>query len=112
MRDSAEDRRLCEWLGEGESLAMSVLGWAEFRCGPVTDAQLRLAERIVPERIPVLESDAVRAASLFNAGGRRRGSLVDCLIAAVAVRCEAALATSDAEDFRRLREDALILLTV
>jgi predicted nucleic acid-binding protein len=70
---------------------------------------LELAGRIVTERVPLLEEDSAIAAKLFNAGGRRRSSLPDCLIAATAIRIGATLATTDLSDFRRFESSGLRL---
>ncbi len=107
---SPEDARLRGWLRESEPLGMSALAWAEFLCGPVSAAHVRLAESVIPTRVPVTEEDAVRGAALFNASGRRRGTLLDCLIAASALRADAGLATANAADFRRLGGDDLRIL--
>ena len=53
--------------------------------------------------------DAGTTAMLFNRAGRRRGSLLDCMIAAIALRAGAALATANQADFRRLRAAGLRL---
>jgi predicted nucleic acid-binding protein len=37
--------------------------------------------------------DATLAAQLFNAGGRRRGTMIDSMVAAIAIRAGATLAT-------------------
>ena len=81
---------------------MSAVAWAEFLCGPLAATELEIAERIVTRRVPFDSSTAALAAELFNAGGRRRGSLNDCMIAATALESEATLATSNTKDFHRL----------
>ena len=101
---------LREWLVSGEAMGMSSVGWAEFLCGPVSEPVLVRAARIVSERVPLVEDDAAVAAKLFNASGRRRGSLADCLIAATALRFAAPLATSNLSDFRRFEKMGLRLV--
>lgn len=106
---SAEDRRLRAWLREGTTLGISVIGWAEFLCGPVDAAQAELALRLIGEPVPFSAADATRAALLFNASGRRRGTFVDCLIAASALGAGAKLATSNPDDFRRFQELEIVV---
>lgn len=106
---STEDANLRAWLKRKEEIAMSAIAWAEFLCGPVTAEHIRLAQFIVGEPQALLAEDAVLAATLFNAGGRRRGSLTDSMIAATAIRLKAALATVNAKDFRRYAEHGLRL---
>ena len=98
---SDSERMLRLWLGEDHRLAMSSIAWTEFLCGPLDATDRELAAQIVAERIPYGEQDAKSAAELFNETGRRRGSLLDCMIAAVAQRRGASLATSNPDDFRR-----------
>ncbi len=110
-RGSAEDARLREWLAAGEPLAMSAIAWAEFLCGPLDAAHTELARRIVPQRLPFGDEDATLAAQLFVDGGRRRGSLTDCMIAAAALRAGASLATENTADFRRFEAAGLRVLS-
>ncbi len=108
---SAQDVRLRQWLHEGESLAVNVIVWAEFLCGPVTADQTRLACQLFPRPEILLPEDAVRGAELYNATGRRRGSLADCLIAATCLRLSAAIATDNLADFRPFEAAGLRLIS-
>ena len=88
---------------------MSTIAWAEFLCGPVNEAVLSLASVIVKQRLDYTEAMAVTAASLFNGSGRRRGSMVDCMIAAAAIEANAAIATANPADFHRFKPLGLAL---
>jgi predicted nucleic acid-binding protein len=108
---SREDRIFRDWLRRGESIAISSISWAEFLCGPVGEAERDLAEELLGEPVPFDAVAAGTTADLFNRGGRRRGSLTDCMIAACAMRVNARLATSNQRDFRRLEDAGLRLAT-
>lgn len=110
IRGSAEDRSLRGWLKSGDVVAMSAIAWAEILCGPLEASHLELISRVVSERAPFLEEDAALSARLFSESGRRRGSLMDCMIAASALRAGASLATANARDFRRFAAVGLTLL--
>ncbi len=101
--ESPEDRKLRGWIDEGTPLTMSTVAWTEFLCGPLTESELNLASAIVGPRREFTSEHAASAARLFNQSGRRRGSLVDCMIAAAALEEGAALATANAGDFLRLQ---------
>jgi predicted nucleic acid-binding protein len=98
---SSEDRRLREWLARNERVGISAVAWSEFLCGPVDPAAVEVAARLLDEPSDFVAHDAAEAARLYNLSGRRRGSFVDCMIAAVTLRLQAALATSNPADFRR-----------
>jgi len=68
-----------------------------------------LARQIFPDPEPFLSADAALAAGLFNQTGRRSRSLADCMIAAVAIRCGAKLATINTGDFQPLTQHGLVL---
>lgn len=99
VRRSAEDTRLRRWLRAGEPLAIAASAWAEFLCGPVSRDGVAAALELLQPPIPFGASEAARAAQLFNESGRRRGSLVDCMIAATAIESSAPLATANRQDF-------------
>jgi predicted nucleic acid-binding protein len=110
VRDSAEDRALRRWLKGGEPLGMSAVAWAELLCGPLEESHLELAIRVVSRRVAFLEEDAAVGARLFNESGRRRGSLMDCMIAASALRAGEPLATANVGDFRKFAAFGLKIL--
>ena len=110
VRDSAEDRALRKWLKRREVLGMSSVAWTELLCGPIDESQRELAAGVVSLRVAFAEEDAVLAARLFNETGRRRGSLIDCMIAATALRAREPLATANPADFRRFATYGLAVL--
>lgn len=110
VRNSSEDTKLQEWIKADEPLGISVIAWAEFLCGPVDDTALSLASLIVKQRFDFTEDMAALSARLFNRSGRRRGTMVDCMIAATAIVAGAALATGNTGDFERLEEFGLTLV--
>lgn len=112
VRGSVEDGRLRRWLAEGEPVGISVVSWAEFLCGPVEPSIVELAAQVVQEPVPLTLEDAETTATLFNLGGRRRGSFADCMIAATALRAGAAVATANPGDFRRFAAAGLRVAVV
>jgi len=106
-----EDRRLRQWIRQGGVIAMSSIGWAEFLCGPVSEVDRQRARKVVGIPVALTETEAERAAELFNVGGRRRGSLPDCLIAATALKAGASMATSNVGDFRPFEGEGLKVIS-
>ena len=105
----AEDVRLRAWIADEESLVINTVVWAEFLCGPITVESAGLAAALFPNPEPLLVEDAARGAELFNATGRRRGSLADCLIAATCLRLGAAIATLNVSDLNAFKPMGLRL---
>jgi len=111
VRGSEEAGQLQRLLEAGERLSMSAVSWAEFCCGPADQATIAVAGRLVGSPVPFAGRHARTAAALFNRTGRRRGSFVDCMIAATAIEAGAAIATSNPADFGRFEDAGLRLST-
>ncbi len=101
--------KLQTWKKDGEDLDISSIAWSEFLCGPLNQNDETLAQLLFPAPEPFLASDAVRAAELCNASGRRSRSLADCQIAAVALRCDARVAHIRCGDFSLFQIHGLTL---
>lgn len=108
-RGSREDLALRAWLGAGERLGISAVAWGEFLCGPVEPDSAALAAEIVGDPVPLDRAAAALAADLFNQAGRRRGTMMDCFIAASALTSGARFATTNEADFRRFSAAGLAL---
>ena len=106
---SQEDAQLRGWMRANEPLGMSTIAWAEFLCGPVDETALSLASVVVGRYSRFSQDMAVIAARLFDDSGRRRGTMVDCMIAATALAEQAAVATSNPDDFSRFEQFGLRL---
>lgn len=105
---SAAEAKLRTWLKDSEHVGISSIAWSEFLCGPLTHEGVALAYVLLAAPQAFLASDAHKAAKLFNATGRRSRSL-DCQIAAVALRCDARLATVNLLDFTPFQNHGLTL---
>jgi predicted nucleic acid-binding protein len=105
----SEAALLLRWTAEGRTVSVSAIVWAEFQCGPVSDAAIDAAARFTGEPIALTANDAILAASLYNLGGRKRNSLPDCMIAATAMNAGATLATNNRLDFERFADVGLTL---
>jgi predicted nucleic acid-binding protein len=87
------------------------LAWTEFLCGPVTPRVVELADGLLGDPMPFDKREAALGAKLFNETGRRRGTLVDCMIAATAIVAGDSLATSNPKDFARFEKLGLVIAT-
>jgi predicted nucleic acid-binding protein len=106
---SPEDASLRRWFRSGETVRVSSVVWAEFLCGPVTDILAEEAAELFGEPVAFDGISATLAAQLFHTSGRRRGSMIDCMVAAIALRGDALLATRNIADFKRFASAGLAL---
>ena len=109
VRNSPEDAKLREWVRTDERVAMSTIAWAEFLCGPYERSSLEFLIGVIDRYVDFTPAHAEIAARLFNQSGRRRGSQMDCMIAATAIAEKAPIATVDSRDFRRFESEGLTL---
>lgn len=104
-----EAHRLRRWLRAGTPVRVSSVAWAEYLCGPVPTKAVEDAAELFGEPVAFGGAEATLAAQMFNATGRRRGTLADCMIAAIALRAGAVLATSNPRDFERFGEFGVVV---
>jgi predicted nucleic acid-binding protein len=109
VRGSPESAKLRVWFRERESVIMAAPAWTEFLCGPVSGSPVDIARQLVGDPLPFSSDEAEQAALLFNETGRRRGSLIDCMIAATAIVAGDSLATVNLADFRRFEPFGLAI---
>ena len=102
VQGTPEDRALRQWIVADEPLAMSAVVWTVFQCGPLQPAELAAVAALIDHHRDFTCEDSETAARLFNDSGRRRGSLIDCMIAAAALADDASVATANPADFERL----------
>ena len=107
--DTQQDWQVRNWVSESETIVISAVAWAEFLCGPLSQSDLNAALQIVERYLEFTTDHAAIAARLFNATGRRRRMMVDCMIAAAAIADDALLATTNTDDFGRFTEHGLLL---
>ena len=107
---SPAQERFRAWALAREDFNVSSIAWAEFLCGPLDATAESFARQIFVNPEPFFDADAALAASRFNQTGRRSRSLADGMIAAVAIRCGAKLATINATDFQPFAQHGLVLI--
>lgn len=107
--NSRESRRLENWLRNEVTVQISAVAWSEYLCGPLDEADAIIGRRLAGQVEPFTEQDAELAGTLFVKTGRRSRSHADCMIAAHAIRRNAALATLNLRDFRRFEKFHLVL---
>lgn len=112
VQGSPEDKSLRGWIRKGSPVGISALAWSEFLCGPVPAEGVEAAAELLDEPLAFGAAEARTAAKLFNESGRRRATLIDCMIAAVAVEADAGLATTNVRDFQRFEPAGLRVIKV
>lgn len=105
-----ESKQLHTWARTGVRIQISAIAWSEYLCGPLETAVIALTRKLINSVEAFTEADAELASKLFNATGHRSRSHVDCMIAAHAIRRDAALATLNIRDFRPFEKFALKLI--
>jgi predicted nucleic acid-binding protein len=109
---TTQDAQLRDWLAAVETVGVDAIVWSEFLCGPLTPQQRVSAETLFQDIQPFVARDAALAAELPNGGGRRRGSLTDCMIASIWIRQDVPLATANVANFQPFVAAGLKILSV
>jgi predicted nucleic acid-binding protein len=105
-----EDEIMRDWLRNERQIVMSTICWSEFLCGPLGHEDIAETRTFLQQLVPFLEEDAMKCAELFNQSARKRGTIIDCMVAAQAIRCSAMLVTSNPSDFKKFRPAGLLLM--
>lgn len=108
-----ESGHLLAWIDAGETFCAPAPAWYEFLCGPLETDAVEAMKDLVGERIVPFDSDSsALAAELFNKIGRPRTRRVDVMIAAIAIRQGAKLATLNTAHFEPMVKHGLELARV
>ena len=108
-----ESGHLLAWVDAGEAFCVPAPAWYEFLCGPVDTDAVEAMKDLVGERIlPFDTAAATLAAELFNEIGRPRTRRVDVMIAAIAIKQGANLATLNTAHFEPMVKHGLELARV
>ena len=99
---SPEDRKLRAWIGAGETHEHGRLGGV-----PVLSDDLGCQRQLRSSDSTVTSPRITRRLPPVYSTGRRRGSLIDCMVAAVALADGAPIATENVADFRRFEDFGL-----
>jgi predicted nucleic acid-binding protein len=106
----SQSKLLHSWTRAGVRIQISAIAWSEYLCGPLDATAAAFARRLVNSVEAFTEDDAQLASALFQNTGRRSRSHVDCMIAAHAIRRDAALATLNVRDFQPFQKFDLRLV--
>lgn len=108
-----ESGHLLAWIDAGETFCAPAPAWYEFLCGPLEADAVEAMEDLVGEHIIPFDRDSsALAAELFNKIGRPRTRRVDVMIAAIAIKQSAKLATLNAAHFEPMVKHGLELARV
>jgi predicted nucleic acid-binding protein len=108
-----ESGHLLAWIDAGETFCAPAPAWYEFLCGPLEADAVEVMKDLGGERIVPFDSDSsALAAELFNKIGRPRTRRVDVMIAAIAIRQGAKLATLNIAHFEPMVKHGLELARV
>jgi S-DNA-T family DNA segregation ATPase FtsK/SpoIIIE len=104
------NRKVLDAIAAGEPAGVCAICWYEFLIGPVDREEISLARAFIRHNVvPMQVEDALLAADLYNRVGRRRSLKTDTVIAAIAIRANAALLTINVDDFRPFLQHGLRL---
>jgi predicted nucleic acid-binding protein len=102
-----------QWLKDGHQLGASAIAWSEFCNGPLSKEQKDAVFGILEQRVNDFTwQQAELASRLFHRTGRKRGSHVDCMIAASAMTNGVPVATRNIKDFEKFEPYGVRLLRV